>query len=181
MRKNKLDSSATPAERLIPIGEITTTHGLKGWLRLNALNPETKALTATDGIILVKGGVRTTHELESSTPRRGGFLLKLRDVHTIDDAEKWVGSTLYVPEEALDGLKSGEYYHYQAVGLEVFDSKGDHVGIITRTWSTPGGELYVVQGATKEHLIPAVKDIIEKVDFTRGRMTINPPDGLLEL
>ena len=42
-------------------------------------------------------------------------------------------------------------------------------------------DLYVVQGATKEHLIPAVKDIIEKVDFASGKMIINPPEGLLDL
>ena len=53
--------------------------------------------------------------------------------------------------------------------------------MIARTWSTPGGELYVVSGDSKEHLIPAVKEIIEKVDFVTGKMVINPPEGLLDL
>jgi ribosomal 30S subunit maturation factor RimM len=47
----------------------------------------------------------------------------------------------------------------------------------SRTWATPGGELYVVNGAFKEHLIPAVKEIIEKVDFAAGKMFINPLKG----
>ena len=67
------------------------------------------------------------------------------------------------------------------VGLEVFDTKGERIGVIVRTWPTPGGELYVVNGPSKEHLIPAVKEIIEKVDFAAGRMIINPPEGLLDL
>ena len=29
----------------------------------------------------------------------------------------------------------------------------------------------------KEHLIPAVKEIIEKVDFVAGKMVINPLKG----
>ena len=99
----------------------------------------------------------------------------------INDAEPWVGSILYLPERDLDSLLSGEYYHYQVVGLEVFDTKGERIGVIVRTWPTPGGELYVVNGPSKEHLIPAVKEIIEKVDFAAGRMIINPPEGLLDL
>jgi 16S rRNA processing protein RimM len=86
-----------------------------------------------------------------------------------------------VTENALQPLQPGEYYHYQAIGLEVFDLNGERIGIITRLWSTPAGELYVVQGSEKEHLIPAVKEIIEKVDLAAGKMIINPPAGLLGL
>ena len=58
---------------------------------------------------------------------------------------------------------------------------GENIGTIISTMSTPGGEIYVVQGATKEHLIPAVKEIIEEVNFATGKMVINPPVGLLDL
>jgi 16S rRNA processing protein RimM len=67
------------------------------------------------------------------------------------------------------------------IGLEVFDTQGERIGIVTRTWPTPGGELYVVNGGSKEYLIPAVKEIIEKVDLASGKMIINPPEGLLDL
>jgi 16S rRNA processing protein RimM len=169
------------SELLVPIGEIVTTHGLDGWLKFNPFNPETTALTSAQCLFLERDGLRSSHELESSKPYKTQFLIKLRDVNGIAAAEKWVGSTVHVQEDSLDSLKPGEYYHYQAIGLEVFDVKGDRIGVITRTCSTPGADLYVVQGATKEHLIPAVKDIIEKVDFGSGRMIINPPEGLLDL
>jgi|SRR5919197_555306 16S rRNA processing protein RimM len=169
------------SEQLVPIGEIVTTHGLDGWMKFNPFNPETTALTSARSLFLERDGLRSSHEVESSKPYKTQFLIKLRDVNGIAAAEKWVGSTVYVQEQSLDSLKPGEYYHYQAIGLEVFNLEGDRIGVITRTWSTPGSDLYVVQGATKEHLIPAVKDIIEKVDFTSGTMIINPPEGLLDL
>jgi 16S rRNA processing protein RimM len=169
------------SERLVPIGEIVTTHGLDGWLKINPFNPETTVLASAQAIFLEKEGRRSVHGLESSKPLSSQFLIKLRDVNTITAAEKWVGATLCIEERDLDSLRPGEYYQYQAIGLEVFDLKGQSIGIITRTWSTPGGELYVVQGTTKEHLIPAAKDIVEKVDFASGRMIINPPEGLLDL
>jgi 16S rRNA processing protein RimM len=55
------------------------------------------------------------------------------------------------------------------------------IGTISSTLSTAGGELYVVQGADREHLIPAVKELIDKVDFAAGKVIIDPPDGLLDL
>jgi 16S rRNA processing protein RimM len=169
------------SEQLVPIGEVVTTHGLDGWLKFNPFNRETTALTSAHCLLLEREGSRSSHELESSKPYKSQFLIKLRDVNGIAAAKKWVGSMVYVQEQDLDSLRPGEYYHYQAIGLEVFDLKGDRIGVITHTWSTPGADLYVVLGTTKEHLIPAVKDIIEKVDFASGKMIINPPEGLLDL
>ena len=92
-----------------------------------------------------------------------------------------IGSILCIAETALPPLDTGEYYHYQAVGLEVFDLQGERIGFVKSVQSTAAGALYVVQGSNKEHLIPAVKEIIEKVDFAAGKMFINPPEGLLDL
>lgn len=179
--KNNFRLATRVSVRLIPFGEIVTTHGLDGWLKLNPFNPETTALSSIGKIYLEKGGISSEYELESSKPYRKQFLIKLRGVDGIGEAEKRVGSTLCIAEEALPKLESGEFYLYQAVGLEVVDSKGQAIGIITRVWATSGGEFYVVQSGKKELFIPAVKEIIDKVDFAAGKMVINPPDGLLDL
>jgi 16S rRNA processing protein RimM len=169
------------SERLVPVGEIVTTHGVAGWLKLKPYNPETALLTPALAIWLEKNGGRSQHEIEASRPHKNQFLLKLARVDGIEAAAKWVDSIVYVAEQALASLPSGEYYHYQVIGLEVFDTEGRRIGTVARTWSTPGGELYVVMGASKEHLIPAVKEIIERVDLPAGKMIINPPEGLLDL
>ena len=168
-------------ERPVPLGEIVATHGLEGWLKVNPFNPETSAFDSSREVILDKEGDRTPHEIESSKRHGRQILVKLRAVDGIDDARKWVGATLCVDAAALGPLEPGQYYHFQVVGLEVYALQGERIGVITRVWSTPGGELYVVQGTTKEFLIPAVKEIIEKVDFAAGRVIINPPEGLLDL
>jgi 16S rRNA processing protein RimM len=59
--------------------------------------------------------------------------------------------------------------------------QGNHIGKITRLQSTPGGDLYVVEGEAKEYLIPVTKEIVKKSDLAAGRVIINPPEGLLEL
>ncbi len=163
------------------MGEIVTTHGISGWLKLNPYNPETTIFSSVREVILEKDGGRTAHVVDSSSVHGRQRLIKLRGVNTIEEARRWVGFTLCVAQTALDPLKPGEYYQYQVIGLEVLDIHGVRVGVVIGTWSTPGGDLYVVRGSDKEHVIPAVKEIIEKVDFAARKMIINPPDGLLDL
>ncbi len=169
------------SERTIPVGEIVTTHGIGGWLKLNPYNPDTQIFRAPLEVILEKDQARAQFDLESSRPHKRQILLKLRGINSIGEAEKWVGFGLAVAEESLPRLAPGEYFHYQVVGLDVFDIHGRHIGVVARTWATPAGELYVVSGKSKEHLIPAVREIIDEVDLASGKLIINPPSGLLDL
>jgi 16S rRNA processing protein RimM len=169
------------SERLIPLGEIVTTHGIEGWLKLKLYTPQTPTLSSTQKVFLEKSGASSPHWLEARKPQKGHLLLRLRGVEGINEAEKWVGAILSVAEEALQPPGPGEYYYYQVVGFDVYDTQANWVGIITRIWTKEGGDLYVVTGSRKEYLIPAVKEIVEKIDFATGRMIINPPPGLLDL
>jgi 16S rRNA processing protein RimM len=169
------------AEPLVPLGEIVTTHGLNGWLKLNAFNPATEALLPGVEVFLERGGLQSVHQIEASSQHKKQFLIKLRGLDSIDAAARLVGAILAVGEAALEALPPRQYYHYQVVGFKVFHLNGDLVGTVSSTMSTPGGELYVVQSAAKEHLIPAVREIIEQVDFDAQKIVINPPEGLLDL
>jgi len=169
------------SERTIPLGKIVSTHGLDGWVKLNPYNPESRVFRAPLKIILENDEARVTFDLESSRPHKRQILLKLRGIDTIEEAEKWVGFALAVAEQSLPRLAPGEYFHYQVIGLDVFDIHGQHIGVVARTLATLAGEIYVVSGKSKEHLIPAVREFIDEVDLAAGKIIINPPSGLLDL
>ena len=169
------------AGHFVPLGEIVATHGLDGWLKFNPFNPNSETLTPGLEVSLEKSGGRSTHELEAIKQHKKQLLIKLRDIDHIDEAQPCVGSTLLVDESVLGVLEQGQYYQYQVVGFAVVEPNGATVGIVTAIMSTPGGELYVVQGPDKEYLLPAVREIIEQVDFDQRKIIINPPQGLLDL
>lgn len=169
------------SERLVSLGQIVTTHGIAGWLKVNCYNFDSTVLSSARQVYLERREIRSAHEIEQSKPYKGHFLVKLRRINSIAEAQPWVGCVLSVREDTLPSLKSGEYYHYQAIGLEVVDVNGERIGVVSQILSTPGGELYVVKGAKKEHLIPAVREIVEKVDFSAGKIIVNSPEGLLDL
>ena len=92
------------AEPLVPLGEIVTTHGIGGWLKLKPFNPETTALKPNPRVWLRKDGGAIEHGIEDSQPHKSQFLIKLRGVDGLMHAGIWVGSILLSTEQALDSL-----------------------------------------------------------------------------
>ncbi|HEY2987046.1 MAG TPA: ribosome maturation factor RimM [Candidatus Binatia bacterium] len=180
-RNNPTASPSEAPDRLVSLGEIVATHGIDGWLKLRPYNPNSPTLLATQEIFLEKNGARSPQRLESVKPHKNQLLVRLAGVDGINAAKKWIGSTVSVVEAQLPPLNPDEYYYYQVVGLDVFDTKSNRIGTIARITSTPACDLYVVEGEAKEYLIPVTKEVIEKIDLAAGRVIIDPPEGLLEL
>jgi len=168
-------------ERLVPLGELVSTHGLEGWLKLKPYNPQSTLLNSAKEVVLEKDGIRSRHYLERSKVHQQNALVKLRGTEEINHAEKLIGSVLSVREDTLQPLEPGEFYYFQVVGFDVLDTHGEWIGKVARIWFKQGGDLYVVAGASKEYLIPAVQEVIEKIDIRARKITINPPAGLLEV
>ena len=168
-------------EPLVPLGEIVATHGLLGWLKLNPFNPETAALKPGAEVFIEQAGTQIPLLLEASSPHKRQLLIKVLQVDSVEAALQYVGTTLSVSQTALEVLPPGQYYHYQIIGFEVFTTAGERVGILQSTMATSGSALYVVHSGSKEHLIPAVKEIVDKIDFANRTVIIDPPAGLLDL
>jgi len=178
---NRDGPSDSVPNRLVPLGELVSTHGLEGWLKLKTYNPQSTLLYSAKEVVLERDGIRSRHYLERSKVHQQNALVKLRGTEEINHAEKLIGSVLFVAEDTLQPLEPGEFYYYQVVGFDVLDTHGEWIGKVARIWFKQGGDLYVVAGASREYLIPAVQEVIEKIDIRARKMTINPPEGLLEV
>ena len=165
----------------IALGDIVATHGVAGWLRLRLFNPQGRTLYSSTEAELTRGETRLTFRVDQAKPHHGVALLKLRGIDDMDAARELVGCRLSVRQDTLAPLSSSEYYHDEVVGFEVVDAEGERLGTVTRIWPRQGGDLLVVAGPGKEHLIPAVREFIRQIDMVKRTITIDAPDGLLEL
>jgi 16S rRNA processing protein RimM len=100
---------------------------------------------------------------------------------TIEEAERFVGLELRVPETALTVLGPGTYYEHQLVGCAVETQSGEPVGSVGRVDGGTGGPLLVVEGPRGEVLIPLTASICVEIDVTTRRIRVAPPEGLIEL
>ena len=86
-----------------------------------------------------------------------------------------------MPDESLNPLEEDEYYQYQVIGCAVLNRENEEIGTVSDILNVQGNDLLVIQRGQKEILVPFSKDICIDVDLEKGRIVIDPPDGLLEL
>ena len=65
------------------------------------------------------------------------------------------------------------------MGLEVVDEDGRELGVVKEVLFTGANDVYVVERADgSELLLPAVKDVVLRVDVDAGRMVVRLLPGL---
>jgi 16S rRNA processing protein RimM len=95
--------------------------------------------------------------------------------------EPLAGRELRIPEEALQPLEPGTFYHHQLTGCVVETVDGRTVGEVRRVEGGAGGSRLVIDGRRGEVQIPLVAEICVAIDVEARRIRVDPPEGLLEL
>lgn len=85
------------------------------------------------------------------------------------------------PHEEPTPLAPGTFRVSELQGARVMTEEGVDVGELVGVEPAPGHDLWVVRAGAREHLIPAVAEIVRQVDLSARRITIRPPKGLLDL
>ena len=113
--------------------------------------------------------------LERARERGGMAILKFRGLDDRDAAEGLRGEFLSVPIEEAVALGEGEYYEHQILGMTVVTLGGEMVGRVVEILYTGANDVYRVQQAGQERLIPAVPDVVLEVDIDRRRLVVSLP------
>jgi 16S rRNA processing protein RimM len=113
-------------------------------------------------------------------------ILKFQGYDDMTAARQLAGGRLVIAESDAMQLDQDEYYEYKLIGSEAITLQGQSLGRVTSLMRTGGTDLLVVKvdngdKGEREHLIPFVDEICAEVDVAARRITIKPPEGLLEL
>jgi 16S rRNA processing protein RimM len=122
----------------------------------------------------------TVYTVQSARLHRGEALLYLEGVANRDTAETLRGASLWVAREEAIPLEEGEFYHYQVVGLTVITEAGEVLGEVREILAMPANDVYVVRGPGSELLLPAIKDVVLKIDVPAGQMVVRLLAGMRE-
>lgn len=172
----------TDQDELVPIGKIIGTHGIKGLLKVYSYSGNIESLQAAATVLLKdKNGRLTEHAIKSVSAHAGGFILGLDNFVDINQVLSMTGSELYLKLGQLPIPAEGEYYWRDLIGLAVYTDQGVELGTLIDIFETGSSDIYVIRGASKEYLIPAIADVITLIDVPGKKMIITPLDGLLDL
>jgi 16S rRNA processing protein RimM len=166
---------------LLEIGRIIRSHGLTGRMKVLSYLESQDTL---DDLKEVWVGRRVqdaaTFPLDSMQRGRESFILKLGGIEDKDGASKLVGSSIWIPLEKWKKLPEGEYYWHEIIGLEVVTEEGRVLGRIESVFPTGSNDVYVCRGKGKEILLPAIDDVVRKIDMDQRMMVVRLLKGLEE-
>ena len=167
---------------LLLAGKVERPHGLDGRLRVRSYLESEKSFLRSGTIFLKprSGGTRA-FTVSSIRPHKNTFLLTLKGLDTLTEAEEYKGATLFIKRDTLVREDKNEYYWVELIGLKVYLETGEYMGTIHRIVQTGANDVYVVRDGEKEVLIPAIHDVVKEVDLDDGTMIIAEMEGLLDL
>ena len=153
----------------IEAGEIVTTHGVRGEVKVLSWLDSPEMLCEFDRC-RISG---REYVMDSVRVQKTCNLIKLRGVDTMEDAQKLRGKTMELYREDIsDEL----IFAAELVDVEVY-ADGACIGKIKEVLDYPGNSVYVVQGE-REYLIPAVKEFILSTDLERNQMQVKLLKGM---
>lgn len=153
----------------IEAGEIVTTHGVRGEIKLLSWLDSPEMLCEFDRC-RIEG---KEYAMDAVRVQKTCNLVKLRGVDTMEDAQKLRGKTMELYREDIsDEL----IFAAELVDVEVY-ADGACIGKIKEVLDYPGNSVYVVQGE-REYLIPAVKEFILSTDLERNQMQVKLLKGM---
>lgn len=170
------------SDDLILLGKVSGTHGIKGELKISCYSGEYDTLLKLRTLLLRGSeGDLVNFEMDSARIHSGKAIVKLKGFATINDVSHLTGREVVIVRSQLPATDEGEYYWHDLIGLRVLVSDGTELGTLAEIFSTGSNDVYVIKGADREYLIPAIEDVIQEIDLTAGTMTVTPLEGLLDL
>jgi 16S rRNA processing protein RimM len=161
----------------VTIGRLVKPQGRKGELLVAPLSDHPDRFESLREVLVeTPGGGFERKSVSDCWPHKGGFVLKLVGVDSIDAAEELRGRGIGIAEDELEPLPQGSYYHHQLVGLRVQDRDGRALGRLERVLETGAVPVLQVGGARGELLLPLADAFVVAVDLAAGTLTAVVPE-----
>lgn len=167
-------------EDLLKVGAITTTHGVRGEVKVYPTTDEPERFLELDYVLLDTGKELKRYDISNVKFFKNLVILKFDGVDNINDIEKYKGKELWIPREEGRELGEDEYYIADLLGMKVLLEDGTEFGTLKDVMETGANDVYVID--SREHgevLLPAIKECILDVDLDENAMTVHLMKGLI--
>lgn len=169
-------------DKYLQVGAITSTHGIKGEVKVFPTTDEAERYDDLDEVFLDTGKELMSLHVENVKYFKQYVIVKFKEFKDINEIEPYKGKNLYVDREHAVELDEDEYFVADIMGLEVVTDEGDKLGVISDVLFLPGAnDVYVVKRDDgSEVLIPAIEDCVLDIDLDAEIMRIHVLDGLID-
>lgn len=159
------------------VAQIVNTHGVKGEVKVVSLmdSPE---LVQSYNQFYIENGNDQLH-VRRKRIHKQMLLIEFDEINSMDEAESFKGTYLYVPLSDLPPIEEGSYYLHDLEGISVYTDDGEYLGRIDSIIETGSRNVFSVLDEQKnEILLPNIEDVVLDIELAEKRMTVHLMPGL---
>lgn len=166
-------------KKYLEIGKIVSVHGLKGDVKVEPWCNEPEFICEFDKLYSKDG--KKEYEIERSRVQKNMVIMKIKGIDSVEVGQAIRNKILYMDRDDVE-LEKGYYFFQDLIGLTVIDTGSQKVyGKIADVFQTGANDVYHIKSDEgKSYYIPAIPDVIDKVDLDDGKMYITPLEGLFD-
>jgi 16S rRNA processing protein RimM len=168
-------------EDILRVGVITTTHGLRGEVKVFPTTDDPQRFKNLKEVLLDTGRERRKMEIASCRFQKNLVILKFKGIDNINDVEQYKKCDLFVSRKNAVKLEENENFIADLIGLKVVLEDGTEFGTMKDVILTGANDVYVVETTEgDEVLLPAIRECILDVNLEEEVMTVHIMKGLLD-
>ena len=146
-------------EDLLKVGVITTTHGVRGEVKVFPTTDDAERFLNIEYVLLDTGKELRRLNIQNVKFFKNLAILKFEGVDNINDIEMYKGRDLWIPREEAQELGEDEYYVADLIGMDVLLENGEKFGVLRDVMETGANDVYIVDRVDGEEvLLPAIHD-----------------------
>ncbi|MCR5720171.1 MAG: ribosome maturation factor RimM [Lachnospiraceae bacterium] len=167
-------------EDIFKIGIVTTTHGLKGEVKVFPTTDDPARFKKLKQVILCHKNKKQDLTVQSVKFFKNLVIIKFKEFNDISEVEGLRQAELFVTRLNAVPLNENEYYIADLMGMKVVDESGNDVGEIYDVMTGSANDVYCIKTTDdKDLLLPAIKECILNVDVAANTMKVHIMEGLL--
>ena len=166
-------------ENLLRVGVITTTHGVRGEVKVFPTTDDPQRFKKLKKVILDTGKEQLDLDVQSVKFFKNLVILKFKQFDNINDVEKYKNADLLVTRENAVKLQPGEYFIVDLIGLQGVSDEGENLGELTDVIQTGANDVYVfTKKGEADLLVPKITDCVKEINLEKGTVLVHLLPGL---
>ena len=129
--------------------------------------------------VFLEGETANNFTVKSVRIHQNSVLMRFDGIDSRTAAEELVGRFVSVTKADLVDLPESTFFQFDIIGMQVCSEGGRLLGTIAEIIPMPANDLWRVEGEV-EFLLPAIAQVIVKVDMKERKVIVRLMEGLIE-
>lgn len=169
-------------EECFYLGKIVSKHSFKGEVLIKLDTDQPELYDTLESVFLEMEHGLVPFFIDRIRRHKSELLrVTFENISDETGAQSLIGKKVFLPLTMLPELSGKQFYYHEVVGFQVQDRKQGAIGIVRRVNEHAAQAVLEVEKDGKTILIPITDAIIEKVDRKRKTLSIDAPEGLIDL